>query len=211
MSSFIPKNTQRTYLERLADPPSDGPSTLRRSISFSGDQFDDDWDPLLSQPKVVRAPAHLQRETPPNWTKNETAIVYTNDAAKDFVTWWEKTHFHECYPNRRILWSHDKKRAPCWQFYRTIARSKDGKPYVQCTRCRTALLHPTIKNSGTTTLTRHVDSSDCKKISGYRGFGALKKFLQKSKVRYNAYYNDYYKDCINYNLGRTVPREYPPI
>lgn len=108
-----------------------------------------------------------------------SAYLFEAATAKQFLQWWETTawakQLHEnlskvssakkekiCDPR----WESTNRTAKQWSNYGQGAYVTDGKPFVFCLACNTALQHPRAFNVGTSHMSGHMTSAKCLQSSG---------------------------------------------
>jgi hypothetical protein len=103
---------------------------------------------------------------------NKQCFQYIEDAADEFKAWHETTEWFltqqalEQKKKKTIRWG-STRRANGWECFMEGAARTSGVPKIICKRCDTVLTHPTIY--GTTGMTEHVKSKNCKIVSNGRG------------------------------------------
>jgi hypothetical protein len=93
----------------------------------------------------------------------------------DWVDWWLETDYGT--NNSKIAWeSQHGSASETWKQFEQVAHTGTGSPKVMCKRCDVILEHPyatkkddsgRVGRHGTTTITRHLQTSSCRKaVSG---------------------------------------------
>ena len=104
----------------------------------------------------------------------------------DWVNWWLETDYGS---KNKIAWeSQHGSASETWKQFEQVAHTATGNPKVLCKRCDAILEHPyttkkdangRVGRHGTTTITRHLQTSACQKAtSGRRQRAELTRFLQ---------------------------------
>lgn len=144
------------HLEYIADTP---PFQLYSPVPSRSPQTLDTSD-ALSGP--LKAPNCLHRICP---DRIRTFILYPLEMGNEFVNWWLQTDFGK---KKRLAWD-GKRDAECWKHYDQVALEKDGKPGVMCHQCRKVLDHPGWAHSGTTSMNKHYNGVNCRKVVNATG------------------------------------------
>ena len=129
----------------------------------------------------ISCPSILERTCSFNGTK-KGYVVWSSDTKDIWDHWWSKTTWRSHNPTIKIGWSTARRKSNVWKYFRSIARISDGTPLLQCIRCQQIFKHSGILQSGTSTLTRHLQRPDCIRISKNKGLCALDRYLQREKV-----------------------------
>jgi hypothetical protein len=162
-------------------------SAFQSSSSSSSSIFPTPYesDSELENSRAILPPPILQRVYPKNRTRSEYYILPDPDHEAVFTAWWKETRWHRHHPTINILWyGKNNKTSPVWEYYREIARARDGKPEVQCIRCDYTLVHPSASSlsSGTSALRRHIASKACTKESKKTGHKDVAAFFYQGRV-----------------------------
>lgn len=104
------------------------------------------------------APSCLTRICP---DRIRVYILYTSKMQNEFVNWWLQTGFGS---KKSIAWD-TQRSAECWQHFDQVALEKDGKPGVMCQQCRAVLDHPGWAHYGTSSMNKHYNGANCRKIA----------------------------------------------
>jgi hypothetical protein len=83
-------------------------------------------------------------------------ILFKSEQNIDFMTWWTETKWYQENQEKTVTWTVEKKQAQIWEHFCPAARLRDGEPWVFCTRCDEVLSHPSVKGTGTSSMTRHI-------------------------------------------------------
>ena len=84
-----------------------------------------------------------------------------------FLTWWLETPWIVERAStiddwsKRLGWESRSRTSSVWQHFYQAANRLTGEPALVCQRCSYALSHPNVKASGTSTLSRHLESKVC--------------------------------------------------
>ena len=109
-------------------------------------------------------------------------VVQSSDT-KDIQDHQQSKTIQRSYnPIIKIRQSTARRKLNVQKYFRSIARISDGTPLLQCIRCQQIFKHSGILQSGTSTLTRHLQRPDCIRISKNKGLCALNRYLQREKV-----------------------------
>ena len=154
---------------------------------------------------------------------NKQCVLYpTEDSCKAeiFRLWWDSTPYgvHYRTSKRQLKWGNkaqDKKSV--WLHFVEGADVMQGAPKALCKYCWRDHPHPTIKNSGTSTLRKHLNSGSCQK-KGKRPLSAqlsLSNLVHK-KVRFTTWIRvlSYLIDIIQAKQGESfspLPSFSPPV
>ena len=140
-----------------------------------------------SEPETnpVRPPSSLVRVFPKNRAKYDFYILPSDDQESIFTAWWETSRWARHHPATTINWYKHKKLSKVWEYFRQIARGKDGKPEVQCVRCEYVLGHPSTgaQGTGTSSLRRHIQTQACVRESKKSGHKDVAAFFLQVRVR----------------------------
>ena len=111
--------------------------------------------------------------------QNGSAFLYEASISEQFMQWWNTTtwaeQMHENLnkaPAARSggfsdpRWNSTNLTAPQWSNYGQGANVRDGKPFVFCLTCNTALQHPRAFGVGTSHLSSHMKTVKCLHSSG---------------------------------------------
>lgn len=88
-----------------------------------------------------------------------------------FVDWWHHQTWYKEQPNdfpstdKQINWASTTRTSLSWRHFDQGARKSTGEPVIVCQKCSTILIHPSIKGSGTSTMTSHLKSARCTRKS----------------------------------------------
>jgi hypothetical protein len=128
--------------------------TLATPISFHESEFSKDPShPSLSNPCEKR----ICRQG----SDRVHYIVFNTEKSTEFMQWWTQTKWYNEHRNVSITWTVNKKHSEAWEHFSPAARLKDGEPWVLCTRCSEALSHPSVRGTGTSSMTRHIATKGC--------------------------------------------------
>ncbi|CAG8359272.1 unnamed protein product, partial [Penicillium salamii] len=142
------------------------------------------------QPSVSSsiAPDSLERFERVGPGRRGQYFLYDTMNHSDWVDWWLETDYGS---NNKIPWeSQHGSASETWKQFEQVAHTGTGSPKVTCKRCDKILEHPyaTKKDDsgrvgpsrhGTTTFTRHLQTSNYRKTVDIRQQrGGLKRFLQ---------------------------------
>lgn len=98
----------------------------------------------------------------------KTCILYEEDSRQAFYAWWCRTPWATNMANKNsqgkstMSWTTKGKNAQCWKNFNQIAVAKTGCPKLQCIICGSLLEHPSPKNTGSNSMTRHLSRRNCK-------------------------------------------------
>jgi hypothetical protein len=122
---------------------------------------------------ATRAPAIIlgRADEPPTdlpRTSNKQCVLYPVDdsiKAEIFRLWWDSTPYGVHFRSRKQLkWGHKARDdKSVWSHFVDGADVIQGAPKVLCKYCWRDHPHPAIKNSGTSTLRKHLNSGTCQK------------------------------------------------
>ena len=175
---------------------------------FASSQFGGDYDnlsylipsnysatPSTSQHTFdVSIPAFLRPDEPPLLPQLERFervgpdrkrlyFLYDRMNHQEWVEWWLQTDYGS---KGKVAW-HSNHLSHVWEHFTQVAHSSDGSPKVMCKHCSAILEHPYAAKKdvngkdarhGTTTMTRHLRTSACKRaVSGDQQRGRLDKFV----------------------------------
>lgn len=121
-------------------------------------------------------PSNFQSVETRTWN-SDRCILVAGLTDLEWNAWWSTTPWRRRYPRLSFTWHQHKKTSDVWSQFQSAARSSDGRPFVRCTRCTAAIRHPSIKNSGTTALNRHLTTKECQRESKRKGLESIHKFL----------------------------------
>jgi len=101
-------------------------------------------------------------------------IVYSRANADAFNAWWETTPWAKGNDAKgdnkvNICWHSKARTSKVWDGFKQVAEKQSGTPKVVCILCYTALEHPQAKNTGTTSMKCHLQTSNCRKRSAMKG------------------------------------------
>ena len=102
----------------------------------------------------------------------KTCILYDEDNRQAFHAWWGRTSWATNVENKTsqgrstMSWVTKGRNAQCWKNFNQIAVAKTGCPKLQCIICGSLLEHPSPKNAGSNSMTRHLSRSTCKERVG---------------------------------------------
>lgn len=88
-----------------------------------------------------------------------------------FNSWWHTQSWYKDHQDRytnldkHINWGSSSRTSSSWQQFDQGARKSNGEPVVICRKCSVILIHPSIKGSGTSTMSTHLKSAGCSKRS----------------------------------------------
>jgi len=126
-------------------------------------------------------PQSLQRVQPSNKPRGELYVIYNSDQAKEWSDWFQLTKW-QLDNTKTIEWSPEKKRSETWKYVKPCARVQDGLPAIHCRRCGDVLAHPSLKNTGTSTIVHHLKTSRCSKEASRQGNKDIQVIFQKVSV-----------------------------
>jgi hypothetical protein len=143
---------------------------------FIPNSTDDDLQFIDSRPtsklERVRDPKHFNIEY----------VIFNVTLSNEWAQWWNETAWRRENDLKRVLFDSQRLKSTVWQFMRSCAKLSDGTPYVQCERCGAILVHPCIKDAGTTALSRHLKSDECRRTAKQKGKGNIEFFSKRKKV-----------------------------
>ncbi|KAJ5249389.1 hypothetical protein N7524_011705 [Penicillium chrysogenum] len=155
------------------------PSTSQQTFDVSIPAFlRPDDPPLLSQ---------LERFERVGPNRKRLYFLYDRMNHQEWVEWWLQTDYGS---KGKVAW-HSNHLSHIWEHFTQVAHSSDGSPKVMCKHCSAILKHPYAAKKdangkdarhGTTTMTRHLRTSACKRaVSGDQQRGRLDKFIQSTE------------------------------
>ena len=128
-----------------------------------------------------------------------TCVLFEEDKEQVFKAWWCQTPWaknvaHKTREGKSVMiWTTKGRTAPCWKQFNQIAVTSSGHPKLQCVICGTLLEHPSPKNSGINSMTRHLSRSNCKRKVIRTGAGEdVRICFSKQEVRTRDRYNNRY-------------------
>ena len=100
-------------------------------------------------------------------TKKTWCILYDPVTVEQFMSWWRATSFAKSMDNnqKHHIWNSNRRISPAWKDFQEVAALPDGQPKVRCSHCEVLLEHPQTKNTGTTAMSRHLESEGCSKFN----------------------------------------------
>jgi hypothetical protein len=83
-----------------------------------------------------------------------------------FLEWWYKTLWGRddplvCKDTKRVKWERIHS-SNAWSNFNQVAHHLTGEPALCCKYCGQILKHPTLKNTGTSNLSGHLQQSKCR-------------------------------------------------
>ena len=99
--------------------------------------------------------------------RGELFFKWTPSIHSAFLTWWLETPWIVERASttddwsKRLGWESRSRTSSVWQHFYQAANRLTGEPALVCQRCSYALSHPNVKASGTSTLSRHLESKVC--------------------------------------------------
>lgn len=105
------------------------------------------------------------------------ALVPGQPISDEDSAWWYRTPWYRKYKKAITIFAPNRKTSEVWQYFRHIIRISDGKPSIQCTRCDSSLTHPTIANTGTSALKRHLQSGHCAQRAKISNKGPIERLF----------------------------------
>jgi hypothetical protein len=159
------------------------------SIPFSEDGISE-IDPPESSSLFIPADLQYTDET-------RTCVIFEEDKEQAFNAWWYRTSWatnikHKTPQGRSIMcWTTKGRTASCWKGFNQVAVASTGHPKLQCVACNSLLEHPSPKNSGINSMTRHLARSTCKaKARQIESGENVRLCFSKQEVRIYYRYND---------------------
>jgi hypothetical protein len=133
----------------------------------------DDEDPLASQSTdIPSSEADFILPSNNRLVRISGVSVYkwTTIVHKAFLDWWHLQSWYSKHTenqelDKQIGWNSINRTSPTWKSFDQGAKITTGEPVVVCQRCRTILVHPGVKRSGTNTMKTHLSSNTCNKRS----------------------------------------------
>jgi hypothetical protein len=101
----------------------------------------------------------------------------------EWNAWWNTTIWRKEHSDSSINFDKSTLKSVAWEYIKPCARFHDGLLSVQYERCEVVLVHPAVKDTGTSVLARHSKSEECKKQAKRKGKEDIKLFIEKKKVR----------------------------
>jgi hypothetical protein len=127
-------------------------------------------------------------EAPELQTIASNYILYDEEQKDAFMEWWEGTSWMLTAANKSNIkmpsWGSSKV-SPVWLHFSEVAHKNTGEPKVLCMVCQHLLAHPSIKNTGTSTMQSHVNSKNCRKVGVKKGYQSISLILTSEKVCYS--------------------------
>lgn len=176
----------------------------------------------LTSPPLVTSSSQLPNSDPFIQAESQTGLRTTgksNDLYlwsqyhdKEFSEWWEGTYWAQHNSERGnaargIQWDSRVRSSNVWQNFDQAAKIIDGTPFVVCRLCSTALVHPNVRMSGTSALSKHTKSNTCQRRDGRNSVSSFRQTTlhdqKQQQVRISDYYKYYYNN-ITTKSGKTL-------
>ncbi|RDW70298.1 hypothetical protein BP5796_08695 [Coleophoma crateriformis] len=100
---------------------------------------------------------------------NTTVYKWTRSLSNRFLIWWRDSSWYQQFkttefnPERRINWSSAVRSSTTWAAFDQGAKISTGEPVIICQNCKTILIHPGIKKTGTSSMKTHLASAACRR------------------------------------------------
>lgn len=99
-------------------------------------------------------------------TVNKQYVIWNKKKQDQFNAWWLNTSWGitvmagdgaPFHPN----WGTTKKSSNVWDHFHEVAHARSGEPKVSCQTCDKVFNHPNTKNTGTSTMGKHLKLDKC--------------------------------------------------
>ena len=105
------------------------------------------------------------QDVPASLKRHGTSYVtWEHPTAAEFLEWWKKTptywEFLQKGTADSFRWD-SAKHSGAWSHYNQVARIADGRVSVACVHCSAVLKHPSVRNTGTSSLRSHLATGSC--------------------------------------------------
>jgi BED zinc finger len=102
----------------------------------------------------------------PRLGTNYAFVKWTQQHIDTFTTWWATTQYARLVKSdpsshHTPPWNSTKKSSNVWTSFDQVAEAKTGHPKVACRTCGRIMNHPSIKNTGTSNMSKHLKQSKC--------------------------------------------------
>ena len=160
-------------------------STRDSSPIYQGESSQLRNELLEINPRLSQAcPNTIEQVSPPNQSNHTKFAVWpeNRDVQEAFWNWWEQTTWRRENSEAKVVWDVSKQPSKVWVFFRAVARSHDGRPFVQCLRCNSTLSHPSLEQTGTSALRRHIVRRQCIQAAKAKSLPPISSFLGSKNV-----------------------------
>ena len=110
---------------------------------------------------------------------------WSRECHQSFLYWWRETTWVVQQNDmsflditKQIGWDSLYRVSETWKKFHQAASCTTGEPVVMCQRCYTTLVHPKVKNTGTSALGKHLLSAQCRRELRDSSQSSISSFLQ---------------------------------
>ena len=144
----------------------------------------------LSEVSLVSSP--ISYTTAPDITltrigRNKECFQWKRESHQLFLLWWNETPWVLEQPTmtcadlvKQMAWNSSQRISDSWRQYDQAARCISGEPVVVCRRCQGILAHPNAKRIGTSSLSKHLASTQCQRSSSQGSQESIRQFTHVS-------------------------------
>jgi BED zinc finger len=149
----------------------DDQSDTSKLISMN-DSYDSDAGFGHAQSSILdgTSPSSVDLNGPPSTlprlATNYAFVKWTQQYSNAFIAWWNTTQYALLVKNSPSSyhlpsWDISKKSSSVWSSFDQAAEAKTGQPKVACRTCGRVFNHPSVKNTGTSNMSKHLKQSKC--------------------------------------------------
>ena len=149
------------------DNQSDTSKLISMNNSFDSDAgFDNAQSSILDGTLPSSVDLNGPPSTLPRLATNYAFIKWTLQHVDAFSTWWVTTQYARLVQSdpssyHTPPWNSTKKSSNVWTSFDQVAEAKTGQPKVACRTCDRVFNHPSVKNTGTSNMSKHLKQSKC--------------------------------------------------